>query len=77
MVWDLSAGRLEGDLKGHTGAVLHARQLPSGDALTFSQDGTLRVWDPETRTCRVLLKGHRSTQGRYLPSQQGTPLVGG
>jgi len=46
-------------LKGHTGAVVKMVLLPSGgEAVSASQDGTIRVWDLEIGNCVMTIDAH-------------------
>ncbi len=47
-------------LEGHGGGVVGARLLDDGRLLSWSRDGTLRVWSPETGACLLVLEGHRT-----------------
>ena len=48
-----------GVLAGHTHWVTHVRFLPDGKkAVTASHDGTARLWDLHTGSCRHVLEGH-------------------
>lgn len=45
-VWDLAAGTLRLELRGHGGWVNRVRFTPDGDrAVSSSKDGTVRLWD--------------------------------
>jgi WD40 repeat protein len=53
-IWNIESGTLEGTLSGHTGAI-RACGWPDG-IVSASQDGTVRIWDPETFATRFELK---------------------
>jgi WD40 repeat protein len=55
-LWDPTTGHPVGDpLTGHTNAVTAAAAIPLPDRRTLlattSDDATVRLWDPTTRTC--------------------------
>ncbi|PEQ10767.1 hypothetical protein B2G71_20910, partial [Novosphingobium sp. PC22D] len=48
----------KGRMEGHTGPVKGARALDGGRILSWSQDRTLRLWDPEGHPLGVPMEGH-------------------
>jgi hypothetical protein len=53
---DQSTSRVIRHLTGHTGPVVGVAFSPDGTTVaTASGDGTARIWDPATGTCRVTL----------------------
>jgi serine/threonine protein kinase len=58
-LWDLEAKREEGQLVGHTGAVLGVALAADGRrALTGGEDGTARLWDVIMKKEVGTLRGH-------------------
>jgi WD40 repeat protein len=72
----LAAGLLNGDiniynindgyylvssLKGHTSAVLDLVQISADLLASSSYDGTVRIWDLTTNTCKFILTGHTNS----------------
>jgi WD40 repeat protein len=58
-IWDTETLALQGDLKGHTGAVYGVAYSPDGTTLaTAGMDGTVRFWDPATGSPRRVLRAH-------------------
>jgi WD40 repeat protein len=46
---------------GHTGAVLGTRALGTEGLLSYSKDGTVRLWDMEKGGCGFVFKGHEQS----------------
>ncbi len=47
-------------LAGHKGYIVGATQLRGGQLLSWSDDGTLRLWDSKTGAVLAVMKGHSS-----------------
>jgi WD40 repeat protein len=45
-------------LQGHTDYVRGCKELSTGKLATWSNDGTVRVWNPQTGDCAATLEGH-------------------
>jgi WD40 repeat protein len=56
-VWDEKTGT-ERDFVGHEKGVKRAEELCHGRILSWSDDGTLRIWDRKTGDCVKLFPGH-------------------
>ena len=54
----LQYGLCETTLQGHTRAVMSVAVLPDGNAISASEDNTLKVWDPKLGQCLLTLQGH-------------------
>jgi len=53
-VWDVDTGEVVMDLVGHSRPVRATAYSPDGQSiLTGSEDGTARLWDPQTGECRA------------------------
>jgi len=62
------------DSTGHRGPVQGALLLPDGALLSWSVDGTLKVWDRETGECTGTLEGHDDHSRGTLPIPEGSLL---
>jgi hypothetical protein len=61
-------------LRGHGGWVTHVAWSPSGERLaSASQDGTVRLWDPQTGAELDSFKGHRIPASFYRTSDTLSP----
>ena len=47
--------------EGHTNSVSGATVLPDGGILSWSNDGTLRIWDAQSGACSTTLEGHTNS----------------
>ena len=45
--------------QGHTGSVVGVERLRNGNILSYSRDGTLRLWDSKTGKLLHTLSGHK------------------
>ena len=61
-------------LEGHTRCVHGARLLADGRLLSWSQDGTLRMWDAHGGVCLRVLQGHSQLVLDILPMADGRLL---
>lgn len=57
-VWDLNQPAYLGVLRGHAASVVDLDVLPDGRLLSWSLDGTLRLWDRWSLDCLAVLEGH-------------------
>ena len=55
-VWDMATMKRTLTLRGHTGTVKGLSELPDGRVVSWSLDGTIRVWDLNTETCALILR---------------------
>ncbi|MEK7469999.1 MAG: protein kinase [Planctomycetota bacterium] len=46
-LWDAATGKCLHVLKGHRGFLRHANFLPDGRVISFADDSTVRVWEPD------------------------------
>ncbi len=51
-VWDLGRGELAGVLTGHSGGVAEVISIDEGRVISWSDDNTLRLWDPAAASPR-------------------------
>jgi WD40 repeat protein len=74
-VSEVSTGRVQAELKGHTGLISGAAYSPTDDwVATSSWDTTARMWDARTGSCRAVMRGHEeyvesvafSPDGRFV-----------
>lgn len=56
-IWDPETGFCNAVLEGHTSWVRSARELKSGDIITWSSDKTMRIWSPDG-VCKAVMEGH-------------------
>ncbi|AKT37420.1 WD40 repeat domain-containing serine/threonine protein kinase [Chondromyces crocatus] len=78
LVWDVKAGSLRHELRGHAGVVTNTHASADGNTVvSTSVDGTVRVWDLATRRAQIL-RGHAGTvhDARILPDGRGFVSVG-
>lgn len=76
MLWDVAAGKLRGDLPGHTSQVTSVAFSPDGSLFaTGSADNTIRLWDSATGKSRSVLKGHTDAVWSLAFSPDGVTLV--
>jgi WD40 repeat protein/tetratricopeptide (TPR) repeat protein len=61
-LWDARHRGFSSTLPRHAGRVTGVRALPDNDILTWSDDGTLRLWDRKTGASIRVLTGHRNNQ---------------
>ena len=57
-LWDGASGQSLAVMEGHTDIVLGAKQLSTGQILSWSLDNTLRLWDGTSGRCQSVLRGH-------------------
>jgi WD40 repeat protein len=81
-IWDLTTGNCSTVLEGHESWVYSVCYAPSGQAIaTGSQDGTIRLWHPETGECLQNLEtikpyaGMNIYQAKGLTAGQRTNLI--
>ena len=55
-VWDMGTMKRTLTLRGHTDVVKGLSELPDGRVVSWSLDGTIRVWDLDTETCALILE---------------------
>ncbi|MBY5871905.1 TIR domain-containing protein [Rhizobium ruizarguesonis] len=59
-IWEVSTGKTQRILSGHTNWVTKVAYSPDGKLIaTGSQDGTVRIWDGWTGTALGVLSGHQ------------------
>ena len=58
-------------LQGHTGAIVGATQLVDGRFLSWSRDGSMRVWDARNHEVLHVLAGHDGTVEGVLELEGG------
>lgn len=76
-VWDFEHGFYTHKFKGHQGVLMCAEFHPDAKRLelyTGAEDGQIRVWDMETRGCR-LLENHLSAVTAIAFFDRGNGLV--
>ena len=68
-MWDLDRDQPLGDLKGHAGEISGLMSLQGGNILSWSEDTTLRLWDPRLAEDYEGLEGHRGglSEVKFLP----------
>ena len=54
-VWDMTTMKRTITLRGHLDVVKGFSELPDGRVVSWSLDGTMRVWDLNTETCVLML----------------------
>ncbi|PSB02195.1 NB-ARC domain-containing protein, partial [Merismopedia glauca] len=81
-IWDLATGNCLNVLEGHVSWVYSVCYAPNGKAIaTGSQDGTIRIWHPETGDCLQNLEtikpyaGMNIYQAKGLSSAQRSNLI--
>lgn len=70
-MWSLSSNMQNANclnvFAGHSGPVTCGRFTPSGkQVVTASQDGSLRLWNPKTAACEMVIQGNEYHQGPIL-----------
>ena len=79
-VWDMGTKKRILTLRGHTDVVKGLSELPDGRVVSWSLDGTIRVWDLDTELCALILEspGIRTMavlpDGRILSGDGGKTL---
>ena len=59
-IWEVSTGKTQRILSGHTNWVTEVAYSPDGKLIaTGSQDGTVRIWDGWTGAALGVLSGHQ------------------
>jgi WD40 repeat protein len=59
-LWEVPSGRPLATLQGHTGVVLAvALSADGGLVVSGSNDGTIKLWDPNSGACLRTLRGDR------------------
>ncbi len=76
-VTDVTTGALLCRLGGgHTQYIRGGQELSDGRFLTWSDDGTLRVWELNHGTCQAVLVGIVAASGVWLSLKMGTWFPG-
>ncbi|GAM51618.1 hypothetical protein EBME_0081 [bacterium endosymbiont of Mortierella elongata FMR23-6] len=56
-LWDIESGEQKQKLEGHTDRVFSVAYSPRGDQVASgSSDTTVRLWDPQTGECQILIE---------------------
>lgn len=77
-LWDLSAGRLLTEFKGHKGSVISTRFHPKEFLLASgSSDRTAKIWDLESFQLLAEPSPEANTVGSVLFHPEGTALFSG
>jgi WD40 repeat protein len=77
-MWDTAAGKQLAEMKGHTNTVYTLDISPDGRlAVSGSWDGTIRLWDLESRTEISRIEGGQGYVTRVLFSPDGTQVIAG
>jgi len=76
-VWDVQQGFCTHNFKGHEGIVTLVRFHPNKSRMelfTASEDGNIRVWDLDTKRCKIL-SSHMSVPTSLCFSSSGKELI--
>lgn len=74
-VWDARTLELEHQLHGHQGAIDDLAFGPAGMLVTSGADATARLWDPESGSERLVLRGHQAIIGGVAVSPDGDRIA--
>lgn len=77
VLWDLERGCAAGRLIGHKGAILGLVFLPDKQLLSYSRDGTIRLWDTGRGKEVAQVKGCAGTFGSLALSPRDDLAVSG
>jgi WD40 repeat protein/tRNA A-37 threonylcarbamoyl transferase component Bud32 len=75
-LWDADAGRLLGEMHGHTNSVTHSAFSPDGKRVaTGSRDQMVGLWDAADGRLIAMLRGHRGKVKTVAFSPDGRRLI--
>jgi WD40 repeat protein len=74
-VWDARTLELEHQLRGHQGAVDDLAFGPAWMLVTSGADATARLWDLESGSERLVLRGHQAVIGGVAVSPDGARIA--